>query len=506
MLETVREFGRLQLQQAGEESEARAAVRRWAVSYARAHADALNSREQFAAIDAVSAEEVNLADELRLATAEGDAATVAQLLTALGMFWTIRGEHARMLAIADAITGVLAGWQPPAALEGVAGAAIAILLTNTMIAGGGRIGQLREQLRKLAGRVVTFPVFRLVASMVALDPADADASRARLAELAADPDHDVAVAASQWLAGMRENDGDLAGAINAAQRALAIVNDDDGPWSRALSNDMLARLLMHVGDADAAVGHARAALPVLQRLGATDDEVQNRSLLVNAAIAGGDLAGAQAGLEQIEEITRAGTVFGGMSHAQTGRAELLLARGEHARGLALYRECAEQLQEFEMPGVPRSGLEPWTLYGAAVALTAHAHYAGPADEADGRALFEDCRRYALAVLGGQSWTPEGAPGAPFIELDLPVAGMLLFALGAWSLLHAAAPPGEDLHLLALAERFAYNRSVPSMAWERILPAAEQAAPGLLEEYRARYAGARPASLLARAREVVAALP
>ena len=36
MLETVREFGRMRLTDAGEDSAARAALRRWAVGYARA--------------------------------------------------------------------------------------------------------------------------------------------------------------------------------------------------------------------------------------------------------------------------------------------------------------------------------------------------------------------------------------------------------------------------------------------------------------------------------------
>src|SRR5581483_49716 len=65
MLETVREFGRMQLVDAGEDGEARMVVRRWATDYVREHGSGLSNAAQFAAIDAVSAEEVNLADELR---------------------------------------------------------------------------------------------------------------------------------------------------------------------------------------------------------------------------------------------------------------------------------------------------------------------------------------------------------------------------------------------------------------------------------------------------------
>lgn len=41
MLETAREFGRLKLAAAGEEAEARAAQRRWALAYVRRHGDRL---------------------------------------------------------------------------------------------------------------------------------------------------------------------------------------------------------------------------------------------------------------------------------------------------------------------------------------------------------------------------------------------------------------------------------------------------------------------------------
>ena len=63
----------------------------------------LASPEQVAAIDALSAEEVNLADELRGAIAAGERGAVVGLLTALGAFWAIRGEHARLVSLTEAM-------------------------------------------------------------------------------------------------------------------------------------------------------------------------------------------------------------------------------------------------------------------------------------------------------------------------------------------------------------------------------------------------------------------
>ena len=77
------------------------AQRRWAVAYATRYGAQLASPEQVAAIDALSAEEVNLADELRRAIADGERGPLVRLLTALGTFWAIRGEHARLVSLVE---------------------------------------------------------------------------------------------------------------------------------------------------------------------------------------------------------------------------------------------------------------------------------------------------------------------------------------------------------------------------------------------------------------------
>jgi len=495
MLETVREFGRMQLIDAGQDREARAALRRWAVDYASDHGARLMSAGQFAAIDALGAEEINLADELRGAIADGDRGALVELLAALGMFWTLRGEHIRLLTLADAVTDALRDWQPPPELHEATSAAVAIMLTNIMIAGGERFAQLQALLRRVnAGAGPGRRGSGLAAVMLAGDPADPGATVRRLERLAADPDRDTALAACFWLSAMRENAGDLAGAIEAAEHALALVRDDHGPWPVAMPQATLAQLSMHVGDRAAAAKHAHAALPSMRRLGASDDEIQLRSLLASCAMAEGRLADAQAELDQMDSITESWTGFSGRIQEMC-RAELTLARGDYSAGLALYRDCMAAMREVAFPGVVRTGLEPWALFGASVALAAHAHYAGQADESYGQALFVRCREDALTVLG-----------AAQVDLDYPVVGLLLFALGTWSLLRRAAPADDAIELLVLAERFAYNRMIPTMMWERIAPKAEEAAAGRIAEFQARYAGRRPAGLLTQARRAVERLP
>jgi hypothetical protein len=127
---------------------------------------------------------------------------------------------------------------------------------------------------------------------------------------------------------------------------------------------------------------------------------------------------------------------------------------------------------------------------------AHAHYAADDDDAaHGEALYRACRTGMPRAL-----TPENP------HIDLPASGMVLFALGAWSLLRGVGPAADALRVLALADRFAYNRTVPTMRWERITPAAEAAAPGLLARLEAEYRDCPQPDLLTQARLAVERLP
>jgi predicted ATPase/DNA-binding SARP family transcriptional activator len=496
MLETVREFGRMQLVDAGEDAEARTARRRWATAYASEQGRKLLSAEQFAAIDALSFEELNLADELRDALASGDNGAVVVLLAALGTFWAMRGEHARLVVLTEAVVAALTDWRPPAELEDVTRAALGVVLSNTMFAGRQRTAPVSALLKQLGpGTGSDSRQAGMTTVMLAYDPSDAGTFLGRLERLADDPDRGTSLAALQWLTHFRENTGDAAGAVEAAERALALTADEDGPWNRALLHTQLSQLTMQLGHTEAAIEHARSALGIMQRLGARDDEVQLRSLLGACAIAQGRLADAEAELERIDRIDDTEAVFGGRAVRQVSRAELALARGDHPEGLRLYRESAALMRGMAFPGIPRTGREPWTLFGVSTALVAHAYYAAGGDEEHGRALFGACRADALKAL-----EPDD------LDLDFPAAGMLLFALGAWGVLRAAMPTENALRLLALSDRFGYNRAIPTLAWERLAPRAEELAPGRLAELQAMHVGRRPDELLGEAHALVEQLP
>jgi tetratricopeptide (TPR) repeat protein len=325
--------------------------------------------------------------------------------------------------------------------------------------------------------------------LIACDVADGAEVRRRLAELCRSADRDLALAAMQANVHVLENAGDVSAAVEAAERALTMSREDEGPWVVTIMHAELANLAMQLGDRRRAVGHARIALPVLSRLGATDDETQLRALLLVSALADGDLDTAEAELAELTRIYDSEAVLGGVAIVSLCAAELALARGEPVAALAEYRLAVQRAYDRRLPRVPCTELTPWTIITVSVTLTAYAYHAPPEEVRYGEELFATIRGYDLLT-----------PRNPV--LDYPVCGSMIFSLGAWGLLRGAVAPRDAVRLLVLAERFAYNSSMPCMAFARIEPYAEEAAPGMIAAVRAEYGDRRGPDLLDEARGLV----
>ena len=350
MLETVREFGQMQLIDAGEDVGARGARRRWALGFARYQGEQLAGRQQVAAIDALHAEEVNLADELRTAIAGGDPESVVGLLGPLGSFWSIRGEHGRLLVLAEAVTQVLEGWRPPLEVEDATRWTLTVMLTNTLLAAPTLRQPLHEMLRELGPGEGGEPRLRASARvMVAHDPSDLNGLTVSLRALANDPDRYTARTANQWLSHILENAADTAGALAAAEAALALIDEGDGPWQEAILRYQISQLLVQSGRVDAATNHARAALKVMQRIGARDDELQLHALLGLSATWDGRLDEAEAELDEMDRIDTDSGIFAGLAFRNVGRAELALVRGQTEQALAIYRDSASYPSRSHVP-------------------------------------------------------------------------------------------------------------------------------------------------------------
>ncbi|MFD0888649.1 tetratricopeptide repeat protein, partial [Streptosporangium algeriense] len=268
--------------------------------------------------------------------------------------------------------------------------------------------------------------------------------------------------------------------------------EDDGPWQKAVLHATLAQLTMQQGDHRQAVRHARAALPVLIRIGATDDEVQLRAVIIYNAIQLGDLEAAESEFAELTRINESEAVQGEMAFVPMCAAELALAHGDTARALAEYRRAVQQAYGMRLTVGISGGSGPWVIITTAFALAAHAYHAGPADLRHGEELFDT----RLLLLNGEMLNERS------LFIDYPVAGTMLFAFGVWGLLREALPAHEAIRLLVLAERFSYSQMMSSMAFDRIEPHAERAAPGLISAIRAEYGERRGPELLDEARRTL----
>ncbi|GGF35531.1 SARP family transcriptional regulator [Marmoricola endophyticus] len=492
-LETVRDYALRRLDDQGLRASAERDLATWAVARARDLAARLFTTDQPAVMDEVRAEVGTLVGVLRAALDRRDLAVVVPLVSLLVDFWSVAGEHL-----------VVMGWVIPVLdrlddvteqqlddegvrLEETRGVLSMLAFNEALFTGRLRPGVL-DRLRSLG----TGPGGRTSATAVLLLAMYADGVDENLAaveRLAEDPDPAVARHALQWLAHAQENLGDVDAALVSCRRAIALCDDSEGPWLRAQMHSELSGLEMQCGRWEECAVHARLAMDGMQRIGAVQDVLQLDATLGLADIALGRLEDAGERLRRLASQPGAETTPG-WSAGQVGLAELALAEGDVATGLALYRLARnvalgrDLVTDLDFD----PELTPWVLFAEASALYAHAAYDAVGQVSD---LAEALRAKAVRVLGDAER-----------HVDYPVTGCLLLALGAYDLV-AGSPVAPAVRALALARRFGYQRNLPSMAWDGVVRLGEQHASGALDEALSAYADRLPTQLRQEAVEAVA---
>lgn len=491
LLETVREFGRTQLAEAGETAATEARLRVWAVEVAGTVAARIFGPAQVAAMAEVRAEEGNLLDALHRALADGDVPAVLHVSSALVSAWSVQGAHVRVVTVGNQLEDVLhdaeVGPEHEDPLRGV----LASIVINSMIFGDRptdrSLARLRRlgpgQSRQLAGMVrVVLACFGEVFDTSAVE------------RLCDDPDPYVARVALQWSCQMLENAGELTRARDCAERGRALWLPSDGPWGRALTDVQLATLALSGGEIEESARLAAEALPTLEALGADEDAAQISGVFALAELRAGRPDAASRVIEELAASEGGQSILGGALTVVCGRAEVELARGEVEAGLASYRSGIAALSSRVLPGtsVP-FGAAPWVLFPTAAAVCAHT-YAGALDA--GRPLRD-------SLLEGIRRTLDDGDPYP----DYPVLGASVFALGLWELYVEATPRATvAIGLLAAARSFSYNRMLPSLAWEPARRRAEEVLPGALDEAETALGTGRPADHHDAVRRLLDGLP
>lgn len=466
MLETIREFGQMQLVGSHDESDARATYRNWAVDYANRHAGTLMSPHQIDALDAIRAEEANLSDVMRQAISDNDPETMVRILAGLGPYWTIRGDHGRAMAIGEAVGSVIEGWHPPPELVESTRVALSVLFVPVWFMLGVQANPIHELLMRLGPGQEGTPVNAMLHILREGDPGDPEQFERVSAQMAHDPDSAVAAAAAQWLAVARENRGDLNGAVEAAHVVVDAADPQFGPWSEAMGHSLLSWLTLQQGRLNEATTHIELALPVMQRIGAHDDTAQLHASQILIALAQHDIDRAQRVFACLESLANTSPLTRTCVVAQM-RAEIALASGDTESALQLFDDVTRTIGNEHGTFGASTGRQPWLVVAEASALSARAHYSDDPGLAKTEA-FARLRERIERILE--------LPGA---MIDVPVTGLALFALGSWALTRKIGDPEAAIRLLVFARRFAYQGTRPSSNWSLAESAAELRAPGAI---------------------------
>jgi hypothetical protein len=323
---------------------------------------------------------------------------------------------------------------------------------------------------------------RFLAGLRRLPPASPDtfagAAQTVLDALAGSPEADLGQSDQPLVAGMadymasyvREEAGDLAGALAAARRSLASFERRGGAWLRTAAHARIGELCLQAdepGSGDEALRHLSAALSMVEAFGAWSTANRLREAIVGANMQ-------RSAYDEAERELKLTTPHGAdepgnMSMFDTViRAEIALGRGDIDTGLHLWRTAAAALRDTQRPGPggDLSGLDPWALQVQAIAVVAHARHArlGPVAEITG------ALPATLSALTAAPGPPAGTLAASY---GLAVCGSLLLALAMTDIDRGQRAGGA--RMIALAERFGLrNGFQPTASAARARRAAQDA--------------------------------
>ena len=501
LLETVREFGAARLDDRGATGEVRAAMTDWGRELARTrNLFALFGPGQLEAFDEVRRESDNLVTLLRWALQADDVATVAHVFAALGGYWTLRGAHGEVVAVAPDVVAALRSRAPAdadlaATVAGlvVCGASAAFTDRRTTAWAVSTLRRLRRP-----GGTGHRPLDAQWAMLLTLGrPAEGLVLLDRFRE---DPDPAVAGMANMVSAPLAENGGEPAAALRYAARAQelsAVTGDAWTTGSGAVTTTQLSAQNGRYADALAAAETARVQL---ERFGADDDLWEISWTVGLAAAATGDTVRARAVAADLRDRPPAVRGAFDEDRAQIDvlvaaiTAECARTEGDPERAAATYRSAWDLV----LPARRRA--PHWVLMAGAARIASVDEAA--ASRADGgtprlqdgdRDVAHRIRVGALVQLRLETAWP-----------DLPVLGTAMIGIGIAAA--RAGRPGEAARCWAIATRVGSRQDFAVLAHARVRPVlADVVGERALVDAETASAGWTRAEAVARARTLLEGL-
>lgn len=358
MLETVREFGAERLADAGDDAEVYGAMASWGRSVATRARRLFDTDDHTGLLELMSVEAENLQWILLHATDTGDVDTVVSLFPALSAFWAARGLRGDAGAWTERVLDAL-DLHPTGLSEEQRQAWQA-----TVLACGPQALVDRRTRAVAHSRLLLRRLYRPELATVRLTDFLSSLALARdlhtafrlLLEGIRSADRDIVVTALSMRQNLRENAGNIDGAIRDAvllRRRAAVA-----PWARAMTASNEAGLYGQRGRWSEALPIYRTAAKELDLLGAPMETAQIRCYVVCTLAALGEVEEARRELEGLEGYLPASGAANADPEHRTAllvvHAEVALAAGEDP--LPTLREAADRLLREELGRFSDPGL------------------------------------------------------------------------------------------------------------------------------------------------------
>jgi len=464
LLETVREFGAARLDERDTTQAVRTAMIRWGRDFAAArNLFTLTGPEQLDRFHEVQREADNLVTLLRWSLRADDASATAHVFAALGAYWTLRGAHGEVTAIAADVVDALR--RTPTEPEDVAAVHVGLVVAGASSAFDDRrtAAWAISTLRRLRRAGTTgFPVLDAQAALL-LTLGRPAAGTALLERLRDDPDEGVAGTANMLSAPLAENDGEFEAALRYATRAQTLAERTADAWTIGTVAVTMTQLLAQTGRYADALANAGRAREQLERFGAEDDlyEIGWTVGLCWAATGAVDTARSVAAELQHRPVAGRGGFDGDRSQigvlAVAIGAECLRFEGDLDGAAAQYTAA----WDWVLPH--RKATPHWTVMAGAARIAAvdeaalrAADGAAPCLQADERAVARRIRNAALVMIRVHPWW-----------LDLPVIGTTLAGLAVAAA--RSGRPAAAARCWGTAMRFGTRQDFAVLAHARLRP-------------------------------------
>lgn len=451
MVETVREFGLLRLADAHEGPTTDDAVLAWALRVARRCASRMLSPRQREAVAELGREQENLLFAVRRAMDLERPAVVVHGFVALLGSWAVRGAEERVVGLVPGVLRALEGWPVPEEHADATAIALEAIAAASVFGVPGAAARPLARLQRLlrTSHAVGARTRELSHLVLARTPEE---SLEVLARLQASEDGYTALLGHMFEAQQRENDGEIARAVELARAAHEVARGIDDAAAAAMTAMVLASFLTERGEAEEAARWVAASKDGVAAIGAEEMQWQVRWIELGTALTLDRLEAAEAVVESMVPAAEGGH-DGREAQArgvvELGRGELAWARGDRAEALS---RLARALETFGA-GQPQGDAAPWFLLLASATLVRRVQ-AGVDDGGLVRRIVDVGRRLRA---GGRGF------------VDRPVLATSSVGVAFWACLGDASAEAtvDGAELLALAGRLGARQDLPALRHDRL---------------------------------------